>query len=343
MKKIIIMIISLMIMSLIFCAAMAEESDIEVTTEYRWFVNQYRNVRTVKVSYYDDVYAYNHGEYGLTPFSSNVPSEYFVKDENGTLAVAPIVLDITDAMRIRLYGDDVGETALLYGQYCERVKGKKGKTGFSGVHEGIDFVNNKGSEIHALLGGLVTKAGDRNGTVAIYNEEYDVTLLYLHCQKIKVKRGDVVDVSDVIAQEGSVAIYAGQENNVAYAKRNVVHVHTSHYTHVEMRKGKHTSSNAYRNTKLESDCPYEVMMQVFGITESGRQPVTAAAVEEARRMREEAEAAARAEAEATPVPTPEPTPEINVIEEVKDASEEGYGFETTPEPQVESTLPPTTL
>ena len=47
------------------------------------------------------MYAYNHGEYSLTPFDSTVPEEYFVTDEGGTLAIAPIVLDITDAMRER--------------------------------------------------------------------------------------------------------------------------------------------------------------------------------------------------------------------------------------------------
>ena len=33
-----------------------------VVTEYRWFVNSYKNVRTRQVTYYDNVYAYNHGK-----------------------------------------------------------------------------------------------------------------------------------------------------------------------------------------------------------------------------------------------------------------------------------------
>ena len=40
------------------------------------------------------------------------------------------------------------------------------------------------------------------------------------------------------------------------------------------------------------------MQQALGVMESGRQPVTAAAVQQAQRMREEAEAKAKAEAEA---------------------------------------------
>ena len=52
-----------------------------------------------KVEYYDNVYCYNHTQYVYTPFASDVPAEYFVVDETGCLAIAPIVLDITDAMR----------------------------------------------------------------------------------------------------------------------------------------------------------------------------------------------------------------------------------------------------
>ncbi len=318
-------------------AAFAEEEALETTTAYRYFVNSYRNVRTVKVIYYDNVYAYNHGDYYMTPFDSNVPAEYFVKDANGNLCIAPIVLDVTDAMRIRLYGEDVGETAMYYGQYCERINGKRGKSGFSGIHEGIDFVSYKGSDLHAILGGEVTKAGDSNGTIGIYNEDYDITLLYLHCQNIKVKRGQVVEAGDLIGEEGGKAIYAGRDIKVLYMKNGWKHVHTSHYTHVEMRIGRHTSSNKYRNAKLESDCPYEVMKEALEVVESGRQPISDAAVREAQRIREEE----LLKLEATPEPTPEPTPAITVVDEVPESAE-GYGFaeEAAETPAPEATLPP---
>ena len=78
-------------------AAAEPQHQLKVTTKYRYFISQYHYIRERKVSYFDNVYAYNHGEYGLTPFASTVPEEYFVADENGTLAIAPIVLDITDA------------------------------------------------------------------------------------------------------------------------------------------------------------------------------------------------------------------------------------------------------
>ena len=244
-------------------AAAEPQHQLKVTTKYRYFISQYRYIRERKVSYFDNVYAYNHGEYSLTPFDSTVPEEYFVTDEGGTLAIAPIVLDITDAMRERLYGADVGETALYYGQYCERKKDRKGVWGYTGIHEGIDFVNVKGAPLYAILGGEVTRGADKNGTVAIYNAEYDVTLLYLHCENSIVRRGDTVEAGDMIAKEGKTNISGGAN---------------THYTHVELRKGRHTSSSPYRDIVLTSDCPYAVMQQALGVVESGRQPITAAAV-----------------------------------------------------------------
>ena len=270
----------------------------------------------------------------LTPFASSVPEAYFVTDETGTLALAPIVLDITDAMRERLYGADIGETAMYYGQYCQREKDRKGRTGYTGIHEGIDFVNEKGSSLHAILGGTVTRAGDSNGTVAIYNEEYDITLLYLHCEKIEVHRGEVLEAGDKIAVEG-------KKNSGGW------------YTHVEMRKGRHTSSSPYRDTALTSDCPYEVMQQALGVVESGRQPITAAAIAQAKRMREEAEAAAKAEAEAAAKAAEEAAkagmettePDITLIDDLP-GTNSGYGFgeataAPTATPVPEATLPPT--
>ena len=256
-------------------AAAEPQHQLKVTTKYRYFISQYHYIRERKVSYFDNVYAYNHGEYGLTPFASTVPEEYFVADENGTLAIAPIVLDITDAMRERLYGADVGETALYYGQYCQREKDRKGVWGYTGIHEGIDFVNVKGAPLYAILGGEVTRGADKNGTVAIYNAEYDITLLYLHCENSVVRRGDTVEAGAMIAKEGKKNIKGGDK---------------THYTHVELRKGRHTSSSPYRDIVLTSDCPYAVMQQALGVVESGRQPITAAAVTQAQRMREEAEA-----------------------------------------------------
>jgi len=375
------------------------EGLIETTTSRLTFVSLSRYRRDRKVTYYDNVYANNHGTYLLQPFAAGVPVEYFVKDEDGTLALAPIVLDVTDAMRERLYGADVGETAMYYGQYCEKIRdmrkllkqivytdkvtttdwdvvehyiykwvdarrklpdgvGETGKTrygsstyGFSGIHEGIDFVYEMGAPLHAILGGVVTRAGDSNGTVGIYSEDLDITLLYLHCKDIAVKRGQTVMASDVIGYEGGKGIVAGIYNNAQYKKKGIKHTTGSHYVHVELRKGRHTTSNKYTNARLESDCPYEYMRQALNIPESGRQPVTQAAVSQAQRMREEAEAKARAEAAAAAAAAAAaqstPEPEIEIVEEPE--TDSGYGFgkaeETTElKPEAtempEATLPP---
>ena len=294
--------------------------ELEITEEYRWFISQYKHIRGRTVRYYDNVYAYNHGDYYLTPFDSKVPEEYLVVDESGTYAVAPIVLDITDAMRVALYGGDHGEVSMLYGQYCERRGDGHGRTGFTGVHEGIDFTNEPEAALFAIMGGEVTRAGDSNGTVAVYNADFDVTVLYLHCEEIEVRRGDVIEAGDYIAQEGK----KGSDGT---------------YTHVEMRVGRHTTSNPYRNTILESDCPYPVMQMALNVVESGRQPVTAAAVMEAQRMREQAEAEARAAAEAEAAKQAESAePEIELVDVLPSAND-GYGF-AEPTAAPEATLPP---
>ena len=173
----------------------AEVEQLELTTEYRWFISRYKHIRGRTVTYYDNVYAYNHGDYGLTPFAEVVPPEYFVIDENGMYAVAPIVLDITDAMRAALYGADVGETYLLYGQYCERMGNGKGATGFTGIHEGIDFVNEEGCPLYAIMGGEVLRGEDKDGTISVYNAELDCTLIYLHCEDSQVRKGAWLIVS----------------------------------------------------------------------------------------------------------------------------------------------------
>lgn len=303
-------------------AEQEKQEQLELTTEYRWFISRYKHIRGRTVTYYDNVYAYNHGDYYFTPFADVVPQEYFVIDENGMYAVAPIVLDITDAMRAALYGADLGETYMLYGQYCERMGNGKGATGFTGIHEGIDFVNEEGCPLYAIMGGEVLRGEDKDGTIAVYNAELDCTLIYLHCEDSQVRRGDFVEAGDLVGYEGNRG--SG-----------------SPYTHVEFRLGRHASPNAYRDVLVKSDCPYPTMQKLLDVKESGRQPVTAAAVLEAQRMREEAEAALRAQEEAAAAAEEKnKEPEIELVDTLPDAGV-GYGFGEEAEVVVpEATLPP---
>ena len=147
-------------------------------------------------------------------------------------------------------------------------------------------------------------------------------------------------------------------------KKNIKGGDKTHYTHVELRKGRHTSSSPYRDIVLTSDCPYAVMQQALGVVESGRQPITAAAVTQAQRMREEAEAKAKAEAEAAQRAAEEEAKakaeaernsDITIVDNLP-GTNAGYGFSdattapqatATPAPQAtatpvpEATLPPT--
>lgn len=95
------------------------------------------------------------------------------------------------------------------------------------------------------------------------------------------------------------------------------------------------------------------MQQALGVVESGRQPITAAAIAQAKRMREEAEAAAKAEAEAAAKAAEEAAkagmettePDITLIDDLP-GTNSGYGFgeataAPTATPVPEATLPPT--
>lgn len=92
------------------------QHNLTVTTKYRYFISQYRYIRERKVSYFDNVYAYNHGEYSLTPFDSTVPEEYFVTDEGGHAGHRAHRAGYHRRhARASLRRLDVGETALYYG------------------------------------------------------------------------------------------------------------------------------------------------------------------------------------------------------------------------------------
>lgn len=263
----------------------------------RDFVFKSRVVRTREVMYYPDVYAINHGKWGLTPFDAALPEEYFTVDAAGYLAVAPRVWDVTDAMRYALYQGDIGQVALLYGQYTELAQSKSNDWGFSGIHEGIDFISSPGTKLHAILGGIVLRTGkDKDGTIAIYNEELDATVLYLHCRNVQVKYGQEVEAGHYIAKEGNKG--AGGT-----------------YAHVELRLGRHTSPNPYRNTLLESDLPYDFFAEALGvmIDENRQTPTYATELAQETLLAEQKAATEAAAAEAERLAaieaakTPEPT------------------------------------
>jgi hypothetical protein len=299
----------------LFSAVYAE--GVVVTRGYVGFVLRPRVYHRRRVSYYADVYAYNHKAYDSVPFDAAVPERFFVVDGQGGYALAPVVLDVTDTMRKTLYGGDIGKVAMYYGQYAEKVWASNRKWGYSGIHEGIDFIAEKGQPLYALLAGEVTRAGgDKDGTVAVYNEQYNATILYLHVTGIKVKKGDLIVAGTQIGVEGRRGAGA-------------------YYTHVEVRFGRHTSPSPYQNLVLESDLPYDFLAKALNVTPSDREPVTAEAIYEAEQLRlaaaaeaEAARVAAEEEAWRLSQPSPAPTPEPVVREDVDTGIPDDFGFAT---------------
>lgn len=116
--------------------------------------------------------------------------------------------------------------------------------GYTGIHEGIDFVNVKGAPLYAILGGEVTRGADRTAPSPSTTPNMTSPCSICTAKTASVRRGDTVEAGDMIAKEGKTNISGGAN---------------THYTHVELRKGRHTSSSPYRDTVLTSDCPYAVM------------------------------------------------------------------------------------
>lgn len=114
-------------------------------------------------------------------------------------------------------------------------------------HEGIDFAIGLGHEVCALINGVVlTAGGDSLNTIAIYDEENDKTVIYLHAKRVvDLKVGDTVKVGQVIAEEGSKGA------------NGAVH------THVEVRDGKHTKASYSSDYVLDNENPYEYWEKVL--------------------------------------------------------------------------------
>ena len=121
-------------------------------------------------------------------------------------------------------------------------------------HEGIDFAIGLGHDVCSLVNGVVTKAGgDSLNTIAIYDEEHDKTVIYLHAKcVVDLKVGDTVKVGQVIAQEGSKGA------------NGAVH------THVEVRDGKQTYASYSSDYVLDNENPYDYWMTVLFLDEAAK-------------------------------------------------------------------------
>jgi len=106
------------------------------------------------------------------------------------------------------------ENAIVTGVYgSQRILNGKPKW----PHYGIDFAADKGTEIKAMLDGVVTLAEPDlfyTGGTLIFDHGHGISTLYMHMEKILVKVGQEVKQGDIIGTVGSTGRSTGAHLDV---------------------------------------------------------------------------------------------------------------------------------
>jgi len=106
------------------------------------------------------------------------------------------------------------ENAIVTGVYgSQRILNGKPKW----PHYGIDFAADEGTEIKAMLDGVVTLAEPDlfyTGGTLIFDHGHGVSTLYMHMQKILVKKDQKVKQGDIIGTVGSTGRSTGAHLDV---------------------------------------------------------------------------------------------------------------------------------
>jgi len=106
------------------------------------------------------------------------------------------------------------ENAIVTGVYgSQRILNGKPKW----PHYGIDFAAKEGTEIKAMLDGVVTLAEPDlfyTGGTLIFDHGHGVSTLYMHMKKLMVKKGQKVKQGDVIGTVGSTGRSTGAHLDV---------------------------------------------------------------------------------------------------------------------------------
>ncbi len=106
------------------------------------------------------------------------------------------------------------ENAIITGVYgSQRILNGKPKW----PHYGIDFAAEEGTEIKAMLGGVVTLAEPDlfyTGGTLIFDHGHGVSTLYMHMKKLMVKKGQKVKQGDIIGTVGSTGRSTGAHLDV---------------------------------------------------------------------------------------------------------------------------------
>ncbi len=114
-----------------------------------------------------------------------------------------------------------------------------------GRHEGIDMVLSHNAPVYAAISGVVTRAGGSFNTVAIYDQNNDKTVVYLHFNSVTVQQGQYVNKGDHIGYQGS---------NGASAS----------HVHIEVRNGRRTAAaKSVNDPTLDNPNPYDYWNRVL--------------------------------------------------------------------------------
>ena len=100
---------------------------------------------------------------------------------------------------------DVQWNASSFGWRIDPITGQKA------MHEGVDFLVDTGTPIHAAAGGLIVFADShpQYGYMVEIDHGNDFTTRYAHASKLLVKAGDLIQRGGIIAESGSTGRTTG--------------------------------------------------------------------------------------------------------------------------------------
>ncbi len=100
---------------------------------------------------------------------------------------------------------DVQWNASSFGWRIDPITGQKA------MHEGVDFLVDTGTPIHAAAGGLIVFADShpQYGYMVEIDHGNDFTTRYAHASKLLVKAGDLIQRGGIIAESGSTGRSTG--------------------------------------------------------------------------------------------------------------------------------------
>jgi murein DD-endopeptidase MepM/ murein hydrolase activator NlpD len=96
-------------------------------------------------------------------------------------------------------------------------------TGQQALHEGIDFIAETGTPIHAAAGGVVAAAEfhPQYGYMVEIDHGNELTTRYAHCSRMHVKPGDVVRSGQRIGEVGSTGRSTGSHLHFEVRSRGI--------------------------------------------------------------------------------------------------------------------------